>query len=347
MRRARPAASSRHVLAGLLLFGVACTHDAPAPKKPSPAPLRASAEPPPSSASADASPSAPPSAPPTFVPPAPCVGKSATQVKHVEARGAHALICFDPAGMLDGCVDVDPATGTVTERTGWSGPADTVLDTGRFVAKATARGVDVCPRSGGAACKHVTLASDPLGVATSDDGSRAFAFTADVSPNGPIPWRLFGELWDVAANRRIVRRQLSSTMAYTSDENVYSANFVGGSLLLRDETADRSAGIMGLWDGALSRAGAWFPPAPFVALDGATWATATNQQVTFVDTARATELPKPLTSPSTASSTTPGRGGLLVMGNQVLWAWASPPGFALFDRRTHVMGTPRALPVCP
>ena len=287
------------------------------------------------SASALASASTAPPAPP-------CVPKRAADadVVHVEASGDQAVVCFGAD-----CVRVDPRTGAVAEPSRRVGPPDEVADAGAFTAAAQALAVEVCPRAGGTPCKRVATPSDPLGVAVSDDGARAFAFIAEAKPGSVVPWRLFGEVYDTASGRRLARTQLSSTMAYTSSENVYFASFVGPSLLLRDETPDRTAGIMGLWDGRLTRAAAWLGPGAFVKLDGATWASATRESVTFVDVVKVAELGA-LANPA-PNGGGPARAGLLVMGDRVLWAWSSPPGVLTFDRKTHAAGPPHALAVCP
>ncbi len=281
-------------------------------------------------------------------PPAPCLPRQARSGSfvHVEARGTSALVCYDAGERDAACVEVDPSTGAQRPASSWRGPPDEVPESGAFTATAEHRVVSVCPRAGEAACKRVTLGSDPLGVAVDDAGTKLFAFVAEVRDAGAVPWLLFGELWDVATGRRLAHRQLSSTMAYTSDENVYFASFVGGAWLLRDEIPERSAGIMGLWDGNLGRAGTWLGPGAFVKLDGTTWANATTDQVTFVDVARVTEAGKALTIPEHRPATQPGRAGLLVQGERVLWATATPPAIVTFDRKTHVLGETHALKLC-
>lgn len=296
--------------------------------------------------SASATPAKPP-APPE----APCLPKYAAdgRVVHTEARGEHVLVCFDSGAADAHCVEADPGTGAVNATAEWRGPPDEVAESGAFTAKGSHLAVDVCSRSNPTSCRHVPTPSDPLGVAVNDDGTRTFAFIAQVDskPNAVIPWRLFGEVYDTATGKRLARGQLSSTMAYTSSENVYFASYVGPSLLLRDETSDRSAGIAGVWDGRVSRAGVWGPPGPFVKLDGSTWASASRESVTFVDVAKTAEAGKALENPMPSTSSNSNvRAGLIVLGDKVVWTWGSPAGIVTFDRRTHAMGTAHPLTLC-
>lgn len=238
---------------------------------------------------------------------------------HVEANGDRGVFCYgDDFAREAPCVEVELATGAV-------------VGTRTQTLASPTRGV-----------------VDPKGIAaTSADGTRAFAFVTQKRPGTPIPWRLYGDVLDGKTSKQLAHHPLTSTLAFTSDENAYSARFVGKNLLLGDYMADGSNGITVLMNATTGRVEpVWIGHGTFTLVRNNLWAAANGRHLAFWDVETLQSIGSGIDAPDRKDLDVHA-AAIAVRTTDLVFGYGGPPGYLLVDLATKKAGAPRLLPVCP
>lgn len=279
--------------------------------------------------------------------PARCIPRIASTLVHVEYEGERGLACYATGAWSSeaSCVEFDVATGVVTA-TRARKPTPPSPPEGKAVVTKTSDAISVCRRDTPTDC--ATIKVKALSAAANEEGTRLFALVVESHPGAVIPWALFADVYETKTGKRLAHHKLTSTLGFTSDENVYDVIAVGKNAVVRDYIADRTEGLSALLDAATGRyEPIYMGEGSFTKVRGNVWAAAGERRLAFWDVDAVRQIGPDIVAPDGKNPTEHRAAAIALGATNVLFAYSSPPGFMLVDLATKKPGAPHELAVCP